>query len=559
MLQQYLVNVEKKDIRVAVLEDGSLVQLFIEPTEERAILGNIYKAVVCDIKPGIHAVFVDIGLDRNAFLHFDDIQAETVRFSIGQSVRRQAEAPAERHGRGRGHDRRKPDRPRFDPATALQPGDSLLVQVTKEGIGQKGPRVSTHISLPGRYLVLLPFADQEGGVSRKIEDVRERRRLRKILREILAPDKAYIVRTAGVERPAEEIKSDVGFLDRTWRAIRHKYKTAPPKSLLHNDHDILFRVVRDVVSPTANEIWIDSRHEFRQFQRWVRQMIPTVADRVLYYSDPLKNVFDRFEVEKQIQKAIRRKVWLRSGGYLIFDEMEAMTAIDVNTGKYTGGHDQDKTIYRTNLEASRTIAHQLRLRDIGGLIVIDFIDMENKQHQKNLMAEFKRLLHEDKAKTAVLNISEFGLVEMTRKRVRHSLKGFFFTDCPICGGSGEILTREQIWRSIRRDMVTRLAVAPRPCMEVRLHPEEKAYIEAEHSDYLRKWQARYRIEIRLLADGSFQPEQYQIREFKRPSNRRQRGSEPRGQRSETEKHETRNPKSEAQSAEVEPRNPNPEA
>jgi len=559
MLQQYLVNVEKMDIRVAVLEDGNLVQLFIDPTDERAILGNIYKAVVCDIKPGIHAVFVDIGLDRNAFLHFDDVQSETVHFSLDQASRRQVQAPlAEGHGRRRGRDRRKPDKPRFDPATALRPGDPLLVQVTKEGIGQKGPRVSTHISLPGRYLVLLPFADQEGGVSRKIEDIRERRRLRKILREILAPDKAYIVRTAGLERPADEIKSDVGFLDRTWRGIRQKYKTAPEKSLLHNDHDILFRVVRDVVSPTANEIWVDSRPEFRQFQRWVRQMIPGIGDRVLYYSDPLKNVFDHFEVEKQIQKATRRRVWLRSGGYLIFDEMEAMTAIDVNTGKYTGGHDQEKTIYRTNLEASRTIAHQLRLRDIGGLIVIDFIDMENKQHQKNIMAEFKHLLHQDKAKTSVLNISDFGLVEMTRKRVRHSLKGFFFTDCPVCGGSGEILTREQIWRNIRRDMVTRLAVPPRPSVEVRLHPEEKAYIEAEHSGDLNKWQSRYRIEIRLLADGSFLPEQYQLREFKRPSNRRSRRPEPKGQRAETEKHESRHPKSEPHNAEADTRNVDPE-
>ncbi len=518
MKLQYLVNVEKKEILVAVLEDGNLVQLLIEPTDERAILGNIYKAVVCDIKPGIHAVFVDIGLERNAFLHFDDIQKETVEFSRGEGRRRESPA-AEKGTKPRGQDG---SRRHFDPATALKPGEPLLVQVTKEGIGQKGPRVSTHISLPGRYLVLLPFAGQEGGVSRKIEDARERRRLRKILREILAPDKAYIVRTAGLERTADEIKSDVGYLDRAWQSIRQKYRTAKAPSLIYNDHDILYRVVRDVVSSTADEIWVDARREYRQVRRWVQQMIPSLTDHVLLHSDPLRNIFDQFEVEKQIQKALRRKVWLKSGGYLIFDEMEAMTAIDVNTGKYTGGHDQEKTVYRTNLEAARTVAQQLRLRDIGGLIVIDFIDMENKQYQKNLINEFKRLVRQDKAKTTVLNISEFGLVEMTRKRVRHSLKGYFFTDCPVCGGSGEILTREQVWRNIRRDLVSRLTATPRPSFEITMHPDEKAYIEAEHADVLNRWRSRYRIQILLHSSETFLPEQYQIREIPRVSERRRR-------------------------------------
>jgi ribonuclease G len=521
MKLQYLVNVEKKDVRVAVLEDGNLVQLLIEPTEERSILGNIYKGIVSDVKPGIRAVFVDIGLERNAFLHFDDIESQTVLFSQSQPRRAETAKP----GRGRGREGHGARPPRFDPATALRSGDPLIVQVTKEGIGQKGPRVSTNISLPGRYLVLLPFSgQQEGGVSRKIEDVRERKRLRRILREIQAPDRSYIVRTAGLERSADEIKSDVGFLDHAWRGIRLKYRAVKPPTLIYNDHDILYRMVRDVVSSDADELWIDSRREFQHLRRWVEQMIPGITDRVRCQTDPLKNLFDQFEVEKQIQKALRRRVWLRSGGYLIFDEMEAMTAIDVNTGKYTGGRDQDKTVYKTNLEAARTIAHQLRLRDIGGLIVIDFIDMENKQHQKNLTAEFARLLHQDKAKTSFLNISEFGLVEMTRKRVRHSLKGFFFTDCPVCGGSGEILAREQVWRNIRRDLLSRLAVPPRPSFEIRMHPEQKAYVESEHNDFLSKWQLRYRIQIHLHPDESLLPEQYHIRELPRPTRRHHRTS-----------------------------------
>jgi ribonuclease G len=398
-----------------------------------------------------------------------------------------------------------------------------MVQVTKEGIGQKGPRVTTLVSLPGRYLVLLPFAEQEGGISRKIEDLRERRRLRKILRELLSTNKAYIVRTAGLDQSAEDIKSDVGFLDRAWRGIRRKYRSAPAPSLVYNDHDILYRFVRDLVSTTASEIWIDSRAEFRQVQRWVRQMIPSVANRVIAFSDPLKTVFNQFEIEKQIQKALRRKVWLRNGGYLIFDEMEALTAIDVNTGKYTGGKDQDKTVYRTNLEAARTIAHQLRLRDIGGQIVIDFIDMESRQHQQNLMAEFKRLVRRDKAKNSVLNLSEFGLVEMTRKRVRHSLRNFFFTDCPVCGGSGEVLTPEQVWRTIRRDLIARLAESPRPSIDITLHPDKKNYIEAEHDDELSKWRSRYRINIRLIGEASFLPEQYTLREI--PRKRSSRGGQ----------------------------------
>jgi Rne/Rng family ribonuclease len=529
--QVYLLNVEKKDIRVAVVEDGGLVQLLIEPTEERAILGNIYKAVVCDIKPGIHAVFVNIGMERNAFLHFDDVQREAVEFSTGKPPKekrvirrrrgRKGAQDTEKAGDKKGARKSGGERSeRFDLVTALKPGMHLIVQVTKEGIGQKGPRVSTHVSLPGRFLVLLPFTSQEGGISRKIEDAAERRRLRKILREI-ASENAYIVRTAGLEQPADDIKRDVGFLDRSWKAIRAKYKSAAAPSLIYNDHDILYRVVRDVFSSNAEEIWIDSRAEHRQLQKRVREMIPTIADRVKYYSNPLKNVFDEFEVEKQIQKALRRKVWLRNGGYLIFDEMEAMTAIDVNTGKYTGGHDQDKTVYRTNLEAARTTAQQLRLRDIGGLIVIDFIDMIDKQYQRHLLAELKRLLKHDKAKTTVLNISEFGLVEMTRKRVRHSLQGFFFCDCPVCGGSGQTLTREQVWRNIRRDIAARLMETPRPTFEITVTPAQKEYIETEHTDTLKKWRTRYRNEYKLSADSNLLPEQYQIKEIVPPGPKRQ--------------------------------------
>lgn len=513
MKQRYLVNVGKKDIRVAVLEDASLVNLLIEPTEQRAILGNIYKGVISDIKPGIHAVFVDIGFERNAFLHFDDIQKSGVEFSRG-IVRRKRSRPSSR-GRGRRRGRGG-NGERFDVAKDLQPGEELLVQVVKEGIRTKGPRVSTHVSLPGRYLVLLPFATQEGGISRKIDDVRERRRLRKILREINSTNQAYIVRTAGLDMPADEIMGDVGFLDRAWKNIRRKYRAAESPALIHNDHDILYRVVRDVISADAGEIWVDSRPEYNQMVRRMRQMIPALVEQVQYYSSPLRSVFDEFEVEKQIQKALRRKLWLRNGGYLIFDEMEAMTAIDVNTGKYTGGKDQDKTVYRTNLEAARSIAQQLRLRDIGGLIVIDFIDMEDKQHQRSLMTEFKRLLRRDKAKHAVLNLSEFGLVEMTRKRVRHSLKNFFSCECPVCCGSGQVLTREQVWRNIRRDLVTRLEEPPRPSFEITMHTAEKEYIETEHMEVLQKWSSRYRINIDLIAESSFLPEQFQVKEIERP-------------------------------------------
>ena len=525
----YLINVEKKDIRVAVVEENNLVQLLIEPTEQRSILGNLYKGVVSDVKPGIHAAFINIGLERNAFLHFDDVQREAVEFSLGRPPGRKEAAEKDKapeKGKPPAKRERRERRERFDPATALKSGQPILVQVIKEGIGQKGPRVSAHVSLPGRYLVLLPFADQEGGISRKIEDASERRRLRKILREI-ASENAYIVRTAGLEQPADDIKRDVGFLNRAWRGIRTKYRAAAAPSLIYNDHDILYRVVRDIISTNAEKIWIDSRLEHRALLRRIRDMIPTVADRVQLYADPLKNVFDEFEIEKHIQKALRRKVWLRNGGYLIFDEMEAMTAIDVNTGKYTGGKDQDKTVYRTNMEATRTIAQQLRLRDIGGLIVIDFIDMEDKQYQRHLVAEFKRLLRRDKAKTSVLNISDFGLVEMTRKRVRHSLQGFFFCDCPVCGGSGQILTREQVWRNIRRDIVARLAEPPRPSFEITVHTEQKEYIDLEHLDTFRKWQARYRVEFRLTGNGAFQPEQYQIQEIEAEAPKRHRRRRPR--------------------------------
>ncbi|MGI8907992.1 MAG: Rne/Rng family ribonuclease [Candidatus Sumerlaeaceae bacterium] len=389
-------------------------------------------------------------------------------------------------------------------------GDEVMVQVIKEEIGMKGARISTYVSLPGRYLVLLPYPNEEGGISRKVEDITERKRLKRILKEISNDETAFIIRTAGIYRDEKDIRGDVDFLTHEWTAIADRYKQAEPTQLVYDDHDIIYRLARDVFDDNVSEILIDSHVEAEKLKQILDKLIPSLTEKVKVYSGA-ENIFQKFQVEKQIQKAARRKVWLKSGGYLIIDEAEALTAIDVNTGKAVGKDDQEKLILKTNLEASRAVARELKLRDIGGLIVIDFIDMKDPRNREQVVNELKMNLRKDRSKTSVSTISEFGLVEMTRKRVRRSLRKTLFMDCPYCQGAGVVLNEQQIWLHIKHELVKTLeSTKPAPSLNVTVNSRIRGYVDQNYRDAIRRLEQRYDVEIRFSMSDVFHVENYAI-------------------------------------------------
>jgi len=424
-----------------------------------------------------------------------------------------------KRGRDRDKDRQR-DRDRGDkPRKWVRPplftetfkkGDEIMVQVIKEEIGMKGARISTYVSMPGRYLVLLPYPNEEGGISRKVEDVTERKRLKRLLKDISSEEMAFIIRTAGIYREEADIRSDVEFLKEEWKTISSKFQEVEPTNCVYDDHNILYRMARDVFDDNIGEILIDSHVEADKLKGILGKLIPSLVDKVKVYSGA-DNIFHKYGVEKQIQKAARRKVWLKSGGYLIIDEAEALTAIDVNTGKSVGKDDQEKLILKTNLEAARAVARELKLRDIGGLIVIDFIDMKDSRNRDQVVAELKANLRKDRSKTSVSTISEFGLVEMTRKRVKRSLRKTLFMDCPYCQGAGVVLNEQQIWLHLKHEIVRHLeANKPSPSLNITVNSKIRGYIDQNYRETIRKLEQRYEAEIRFSMSDVFHIENYSI-------------------------------------------------
>ena len=443
MHKQALINVEETDIRVAIMEDGNLVELFVENLRSLSNVGNIYKGRVEGIVPSLKAVFVNIGREKNAFLHFSDVLEEYDLPMSGRPERRPRTAaaaadtvedisakeeelfddddyvePEDEEGEGgtRTLVKRAPRR-----SLKLSAGDEILVQVVKDEINDKGPRITTYLSLPGRYLVMMPYSENSGGISRRIEDPTERKRLRQLLRSLKKEyGAAFINRTAGLDQDEEAIRKDAEQLYHAWQELQRKTARSKAPACCHNDQEILTRVVRDNFTEDLDEILVDNKQAVKQMIKACKEMVPALVDRIHYFDSP-KNIFETFEVERQFQKALKRKVWLRSGGQIVIDETEALVAIDVNSGKFVGNEDQESMILKTNLEAARAIAHQLRLRDLGGLIIIDFIDMKSRENELAVMREFKRCLRRDRAKYSISDFSNYGLIEMTRKRIRMSL------------------------------------------------------------------------------------------------------------------------------------------
>lgn len=496
MNNEIIINVSREEIRVALLENGQVVELYIDRKKEEGVVGNIYKGRVAKVLPGMQASFIDIGLEKAAFLYATDVSntmEEYVRFmdediEFTDGKRKRTATPIE---------------------DLLQEGQEIFVQVSKEPIGMKGARVTSYLTLPGRYLVFMPGVDHIG-VSRRIKDEDERKRLREIISKLKRPGSGYIVRTVSEGKPEEEFSSDMKFLEILWQNIEKKKERQSAPCLIHSDLDIIFRVVRDLFTSEIKRLVIDSQEEYLKVKDFVETYLPSLSDRIELY-DKEEPIFDLYGIEIEIEKALKRKIWLKSGGYIVIDEVEALTAIDVNTGRYVGKKSLEETILKTNLEAAKEIAYQLRLRNIGGIIIVDFIDMEKEENRKRVYTTFQEALAEDKARINIFQISPLGLIEMTRKRVRRSLSRCLCYPCPYCEGDSYIKSPlticYEIFNEIRRNYNTSLEkkviVVAHSAVADLLYDEERQEMETLEKEIQKK--------IIIRADPNLHQEQYEIR------------------------------------------------
>ena len=433
MSEEILINVTPVETRVALVENGMLQEAYIERTSRKGIVGNIYRGKVVRVLPGMEAAFVDIGLERAAFIHASDVV------------------------NGQNNDDDAGDAPKSVPdiRSLLREGQSLVVQVTKDPIGTKGARLTTQLSIPSRYLVFMPGVNHIG-ISQRIEDETERARLKGIVEDEAASlsemQGGYIIRTAAESAPAEDLIGDMTYLHRLSQSIHERINRVTAPAVVYQDLPLFIRTIRDLIRPQTEKVRIDSRESHQRVVEFVEEFVSEFSNKVEYYPGE-RPIFDLYSVEDEIQKALSRKVQLKSGGYVIIDQTEAMTTIDINTGAFVGHRNLEETIFKTNLEAARAISRQLRLRNLGGIIIIDFIDMEDPEHQRQVHRMLEKMLERDHAKTKITGVSELGLVEMTRKRTTESLGQVLCEPCPICDGRGFLKTAETVCYEVFREIL----------------------------------------------------------------------------------------------------------
>ncbi len=498
--KEVIINAETLETRVAVNEEGRLEEFNIERTTEERLVGSIFKGKVRNLEDGLKAAFVDIGFEKNAFLHYWDIVPNS--FDSGVEI-------VEREGR-------RKDRPKItqkDIPRVYPPGSDIIVQVTKGPIGTKGPRVTTNLVLPGRYLVLLPNSDQSG-ISRKIENQQERHRLKKVLRELSIPDgMGVIMRTVGEGQQKRYFVRDLALLLEEWSQIQERIKKQPPATCVFEEPDLIERTVRDFLTEDVERIVVDNARAYDRMREMISRISRRSADKVKLYADP-QPIFDRFGITRQLENAFSRQVHLKSGGYLVVDETEALVAIDVNTGRHKGGKDQEAAILKVNLEAAEEIARQLRLRNMGGLIVLDFIDMKSRRDQQQVYQRMKEGLRRDKAKTHVLPISQLGLMEMTRQRHSESVHAAVYDDCPYCKGRGRVKSALTMSVEIQRKLSEILKKRPRDESDFQLrivvHPSILDRLRTEDEKHLIEMEKRYFGKLSFRADPALHAEQFKI-------------------------------------------------
>jgi ribonuclease G len=500
--KEVIINAETLETRVAVTEDGKLEEFNIERTTEERLVGSIFKGRVRNLEDGLKAAFVDIGFEKNAFLHYWDIVPN--QFDSGVEI-------VERENQGR-----RPQRPKItqkDIPRLYSPGSDIIVQVTKGPIGTKGPRVTTNLVLPGRFLVLLPNSDQSG-ISRKIENVEERKRLKKILRELHIPDgMGVIMRTAGEGQQKRYFVRDLAFLIEEWNGVQEKIKKQPMATCVFQEPDLIERTVRDFLTEDVERIVVDNPKACERMREMIAKISRRSARKIIPYIEA-QPIFDRFQVTKQLENAFSRQVHLKSGGYLVIDETEALVAIDVNTGRHKGGKDQEAAILKVNLEAAEEITRQLRLRNMGGLIVLDFIDMKSGRDRQQVHNRMRDGLRRDKAKTHILPISQLGLMEMTRQRHSESVRSAVYDDCPYCKGKGKVKSTVTMSVEIQRKLQEILKKRTRDENDFQLrivvHPTVLERLRTEDEKHLIEMEKRYFGKLSFRADTGMHAEQFKI-------------------------------------------------
>ncbi len=505
MKREILINAGPRETRVAILEDDQLVELMIDRPDTRRMVGDIYFGKVEAVLPGIQAAFVDIGSEKSAFLHASDLVVPDGETDERDEDDLDDEAEEEENGGGR-RGRRVKAPPIQD---VLKRGQEVIVQVSKEPISTKGPRVTAQISLAGRFLVYMPFASRVG-VSRKIGDRAERQRLREQVQAVLPPDSGgVIVRTVGEDVTQETFKRELATLMNQWKRIKRKTHFVRAPALLHRETSLTRGLTRDLFSTKVDSLVVDSKQVYNEIVEYLKGIAPELIERVKLYEDAVP-LFDRSGIEPEIRDLFKRRCDLPSGGYLIIEQTEALVSIDVNSGRYTGKKDPEKTILKTNTEAAREVARQLRLRDIGGIIVCDFIDMETKANRDKVLQELRTHLARDRARTKAFAVSELGLVEMTRQRVRASHYQSMTAPCPTCGGTGRVFTPESTVRRMERS-VKRIAVEGRKDnLIVKMHPDVVLYVLEHEPDLVRKLEKVLGFTLELRDDPLLKPDEFKL-------------------------------------------------
>src|SRR5438067_2173878 len=496
MSREIVINATKHESRIAVLDEGQVVELWVERTRHRTIVGNIYKGRVTKVLPGMQSAFVDLGLERDAFLYVSDVIEDFEDFETDGGDELHL-ADVANH------------RPETSISDLLREGQEIVVQVSKDTIAGKGARITSHITLPGRFLVYMPTVTHIG-VSRRIESEDERARLKDILDRIRpAGLGGFIVRTAGEERNEEDFIADLKYLTDLWDQIKRRAEKSSAPSVIHHDLDLVLRAIRDVLSPEFKTVWVDSVEQYQRIVEFLDHIQPNLVSRVrLYRRD--EAIFDEFGIENEIAKALKSKVWLKSGGYIVINQTEAFVAIDVNTGKYVGKKNLEETVFKTNLEAAKEIVRQIRLRDLGGIIVLDFIDMEDLTNRERLFEALEVEIRKDRSKTKILQISEFGLIEMTRKRVRQSLERSLTQACPYCGGSGRIKSNTTIAFEIWRELMKLHDLHEGQDVIVRLNPVIYGTLHAATEPIFEEIERNLGVHLVFKPDEALHHEQFDI-------------------------------------------------
>lgn len=504
MAKEIIINHTTLETRVAVMDNSLVTELYHEREKERGVVGNIYKGKVLKVLPGMESAFVDIGLDKASFLYVDDVLADFTTYD--EFDENDGERPSFGHNGQRNKDKQTPIE------QLVKEGQEVLVQVSKGPIGTKGARITGHLSIPGRNLVHMPTMDSVG-VSRQISDDQERQRLKEIVKRLRPAKSGFIIRTVAEGRQEDEFRSDINFLVSLWDNILRKYSDSKAPALVHQDLSITFRVIRDLLSHEVKRLVIDDEEEYRKIRGFLWEYLPKYGSIVTHYHRK-RPIFDYYGIEEEIDRAMSHKVWLRSGGYLVFDQTEALTAIDVNTGRFVGKASHEETILKTNLEAVQEIVYQLKLRNIGGIIIIDLIDMESLQNRQRVYQALKEELKHDKARSKILQISEIGLVEMTRKRDRENLGWLLCVTCPYCEGTGRIKSNSSITFELFREL-ERMWLANRKLgsLTINVHPDVADHLFTEESDYLERMQEKIGQQFTIRSIHSFHHEQFEIYEF----------------------------------------------